>query len=396
IDPHVHARDLEEAYKEDFSSVSCAAVRGGVTSIVVMPNTRPRITTMGMLDAYRGASHKSIVPVFYWMGTTRANSEDLARALERGSVVGAKIYRTYGDDLRIDDDEVVERIFRIAAEADKPVAVHAARHETIVKNLASLGREPTFLDHHAIYSPETEYEDVSILLAIARRTKCAVYFCHCSCLESVELISRAKAEGMKVWAEVCLHHLVLIDRLLFGPMPGFFKVLPPLRPSLKRELVARLATGTIDTLATDHAPHTRSEKEQSYRDVPSGLPGLEWFGEMVYPLVVQGAVDIRQFSALTSENVAQIFRISAKGKLKPGYDADLVLIDDRGLWQVGEQWVRSETGILEIREEPICTKAGWSPYRGLPTTARVVLTMVRGIVCYDPDHIVSEARKGGR
>lgn len=335
IDPHTHMRDPGFCQKEDASSGSRAAVRGGVTCFLDMPNTNPATTTMAGLEekkkAYEGNSYADYA--FYFGGTKFDNHEEVEKAKEK--TVATKIFLNVSTgDLLVEEEKTLEHIFQ----ASKRVAVHA------------------------------EEEMVEKAIRLARNTRNPLYLCHISLASELEYIKEAKELGMEVYAEVTPHHLFLNrkDREATEEKEKLFRTKPELKSKEDNEaLWQALQYGLLDTVGTDHAPHLLAEKNEK---TTFGMPSIEHSLEMMWKGVQEGKLSLSRLQEVMSENPATIFGIQGKGKIAIGYDADFVIIDAQDQ--------------SEISEEEIVSKSGWSPYVKQKRGCKVLTTVLRGNIVY--------------
>lgn len=335
IDAHTHMRDPGFTYKEDATSGSKAAVRGGVTCFFDMPNTNPATTTVEALEekrkAYAGNSYADYA--FYFGGTRLDNHEEVAKA--KDETVATKIFLNVSTgDMLVEDDSILEKIFQ----ASKKVAVHA------------------------------EEGMVAKAISLAKKTKRPLYLCHISLASELEAIKEAKEMGLEVYGEVTPHHLFLNekDREKNEETKLFLRTKPELKTKADNEALWKaLQYGVLDTVGTDHAPHLLEEKEKK---LTFGMPSIEHSLEMMWRGVKEGKISLSRLQEVMCENPAKIFGLAKKGKLAVGYDADLVIVDD------------TEESV--IVQEEILSKAAWSPYVGRKRGAKVVTTILRGNIVY--------------
>ncbi len=371
IDPHVHFRQPGNENKEDFYTGSRAAAKGGVTTIFDMPNTNPPTTTIQALDQKRElAKRHCIVNYGFHFGVSLDNIQGIVKAPTRS----LKIYMCSSTgNTPTPDLKTLKAIFIAAKKSRKISLVHAEDDACLKKYYERYKAE---CDKH----PELEKPELHTLI---RKNECAaqavkaalklqaeignkLYFCHTSTKEEMALLRAAKRHSRKIFCEVTPHHLFL-DVRAYRKYGNFVKVNPPLRYAEDKEALWKgIADGTVDTIGTDHAPHLPEEKEQSYWKAPSGIPGLETMLPLLLDAVNAGKLSLRKLVALTSENPARIFGIKSKGKIKPGYDADLVIID------------------MDMKErlEQIESKSKWSPFHDLQLQGWPIVTIINGNIVY--------------
>jgi len=340
IDVHTHMRDPGLSYKEDFETGSKACAKGGVTTFIDMPNTVPNTTTKEILDAKESNSkNRSYVDYgFHFGGSKLDNSEEIKKVRDR--VASTKIFLNMSTgDMLVEEEKVLENLFK----ESKIISVHA------------------------------EEEMVDKAIDLARKFRKPLYLCHLSKKSEVEKLRAAKKEGLKIYGEVAPHHLFLDSSMANS--------LLIMKPELKSKedneaLWLGLEDGTIDTIGTDHAPHTLEEKNSK---TTYGIPGVENSLEMMLK-ELNKKIDMKTLQKVMSENPAKIFGIPGKGKIEIGYDADLVVVD------LNNKEI--------IKNEDVISKCGWTPYSGIVGGGKVLLTMVRGHLVYDGKNFIEKIGEG--
>jgi dihydroorotase (multifunctional complex type) len=356
IDPHVHLREPGGEHKEDFASGTHAALAGGFTTVLAMPNTRPPLTSRKTLkETLALATSKTVCDFGLFIGATADNSAEAAELEESMAIApGLKLYMgsSTGDLLVADLAGQLAHFERYPG----VIAVHAEDEEAVAYFAAQGQRRPPLCAALA----------VTRALALAEHFGHKLHICHVSTAQELSLIRDAKARGVPVTCEVTPHHLFLnvADEAHLGSL-GHMN--PPLRSS--EDVQALWASlGVIDCLATDHAPHTLEEKRSP--TPPAGVPGLE----TALPLFLTAiSSDVDQLSLcevarLMGEGPARIFGIARKGQVAPGYDADLTLVDTDVEWTIGER--------------ELLTKCGWSSFEGHTVKGRVERVFLRGQEVY--------------
>lgn len=340
MDVHTHMRDPGLSHKEDFETGSKACAKGGVTTFIDMPNTVPNTTTKEILDTKESNSkNRSYVDYgFHFGGSKLDNSEEIRKVRDR--VASTKIFLNMSTgDMLVEEEKVLENLFK----ESKIVSVHA------------------------------EDEMVDRAIDLARKFKKPLYLCHLSKNSEVEKLRATKKEGLKIYGEVAPHHLFLDSSMANS--------LLIMKPELKGKedneaLWLGLKDGTIDTIGTDHAPHTLEEKSSK---TTYGIPGVENSLELMLK-ELDKKIDMKTLQRVMSENPAKIFGIIGKGKIEIGYDADLVVVDLNN----------KET----IKNENVVSKCGWTPYSGIVGGGKVLLTMVRGHIVYDGENFIEKIGEG--
>ncbi|NJR50671.1 MAG: dihydroorotase [Leptolyngbyaceae cyanobacterium CSU_1_3] len=363
IDPQVHFREPGLEYKEDLSTASHACARGGITSFLEMPNTRPLTTTQAALDdKLKRAAEKSLVNYGFFIGATAENLPDL---LEANPTCGIKIFMgSMHGDLLIDEATALEPIF---ANGDRLIAVHAEDQARIRARRLQFSDRTDPDIHSQIQDNQAALNATTLALKLSKKYQRRLHILHLSTAEEATLLRQDKPAW--VTAEVTPQHL-LLNTSAYEKIGSWAQMNPPLRSPHDNEVLWQaLLEGVIDFIATDHAPHTLTEKAQTYPNTPSGMPGVETSLALMLTQAMQGRCTVAQVSHWMSTAVAQAYQIPYKGAIAPGYDADLVLVDLHHYHPV-------------LREE-LQTKCGWSPFEGWNLTGWAQVTIVGGQVVYD-------------
>ncbi|MEK7499245.1 MAG: dihydroorotase family protein [Patescibacteria group bacterium] len=369
IDPHVHGRTPGHTHKETWRCLNRAALSGGVTTVFDMPNTNPPLTTFQGINEKISSIGEHKIDSYFWFGATHGNSKEILRAKAHPRIIGVKVYmaRTTGN-LLVSQDQDIEAIFRVASSVDLVVGVHAEDEKLINCNDKLIFHAPTVADHCRLRDTETEVRAVTRALRIRRNTGAKLYLCHISTPEAVRLAAQEKEKGAPVYVEVCPHHIKLSAEKLTGGDGGFFKMNPPLRTFVQMDELRKMVCaeqGPVDCIGSDHAPHQWHEKLLAeYDDIPSGVPGVETLGSLLYHFVVIGQMSRKRFTDLTSANAARIFGLSKKGKLEVGADADVILCKPNG-----------RTELQHTRMHSLC---GWTPYHGMRIEGEIQIVIKNG------------------
>jgi len=372
IDPQVHFREPGLEHKEDLFTASCACAKGGVTSFLEMPNTRPLTTTQAALDdKLKRASEKCLVNYGFFIGATPANLPDLREAQP---TCGIKIFMgSMRGDLLVDSEEVIEPIF---AEGSRLIAVHAEDQERIRERREKFAGINDPAIHSQIQDNQAALNATQLALKLSKKYQRRLHILHLSTGEEAELLRRDKPSW--VTAEVTPQHL-LLNTSAYEKIGTLAQMNPPLRsPQDNATLWQALLDGVIDFIATDHAPHTLDEKAQTYPNSPSGMPGVETSLALMLTQAIQGRCTLAQVSNWMSTAAAKAYRIPNKGAIAPGYDADLVLVDLENY--------------RPVRREELLTKCGWSPFEGWNLTGWSVMTIVGGKVAYERGKLHTDVR----
>jgi dihydroorotase len=357
IDDQVHFREPGLTHKEDLQHASRACAKGGVTTFLEMPNTVPNATTQQLLNEKLDlASRKSLVNYGFYIGATPQNLEELRNARR---TPGIKIFiGSSTGDLLVDDQESLERIF---AETTLPIAAHCEDETTVRANQQRFAGARDVSVHSRIRDHQAALAATRRAVDLARRHHHRFHVLHVSTGAEIELFAE---HGGLLTAEVCPHHLWFnVDDY---PRLGS---LIQMNPSVKtrednRQLWQALLDGRIQVIATDHAPHTLQEKQQPYPQSPSGLPAVENSLALMLDQVNRGRCSLSHVVHWMSDAPARVWDVVGKGRIQPGYDADLVLVDMQ----------RTAT----IRHETQQTKCGWSPWHGETLQGWPVRTWVMG------------------
>jgi dihydroorotase len=372
IDPQVHFREPGLEHKEDLYTASRACARGGVTSFLEMPNTRPLTTTQATLDdKLARAASKCLVNYGFFIGATPENLPDLRTA---HPTCGIKIFMgsSHGA-LLVPTETELEPIF---AEGDRLIAVHAEDQARILARRELFKDSTDITRHSQIQDEETALRATQLALKLSKKYQRRLHILHLSTGIEAELLRQDKPAW--VTAEVTPQHLLMStdDYARIGTLA---QMNPPLRsPENLPILWQALLDGVIDFIATDHAPHTLAEKAQPYPQTPSGMPGVETALPVMLTQAQGGKCSIAQVVRWMSTAVAQAYQIPNKGLIAVGYDADLVLVDLDNYRPV-------------LREE-LQTKCGWSPFEGWQLTGWPQVTIVGGQVVYNRGQFSEQAR----
>ncbi|MEQ8466643.1 dihydroorotase [Coleofasciculus sp. E1-EBD-02] len=372
IDPQVHFREPGLEHKEDLFTASCACAKGGVTSFLEMPNTRPLTTTQAALDdKLKRASEKCLVNYGFFIGATPANLPDLREAQP---TCGIKIFMgSMRGGLLVDSEEALDPIF---AEGTRLIAVHAEDQGRIRERREKFAGINDPAIHSQIQDNQAALNATQLALKLSKKYQRRLHILHLSTGEEAELLRQDKPGW--VTAEVTPQHL-LLNTSAYEKIGTLAQMNPPLRsPQDNATLWQALLDGVIDFIATDHAPHTLDEKAQTYPNSPSGMPGVETSLALMLTQAIQGRCTLAQVSNWMSTAVAKAYRIPNKGAIAPGYDADLVLVDLENY--------------RPVRREELLTKCGWSPFEGWNLTGWSVMTIVGGKVAYERGKLHTEVR----
>jgi dihydroorotase len=361
IDPHVHFRTPGLEYKEDWRCGAKAAIRGGCTTVFDMPNTLPPTFTKTLLQEKKSLIDSQLsevdIPLRYelFFGADKKHLHEISGVRE--DAIGIKVFMGCSTgNLVMDDDESLHAVFSLAAKENMLVAVHAEDEQLLRTKKAAYQGEMQYHVHSALRDIEVATCAVEKAINLSRQYGTRLYILHVSSAEEIALIAAAKREGLSVYAETTPHHLFL-DTSCYAALNGKAVVNPPLRDVAHRgALFAAIRAGIIDTIGSDHAPHTLEEKNKIYGECPSGMPGIEFMLPLLLNAVHQGELDLSQVVSLTSSRAQEIFKLSAHD--------DVVLVDLAHTAKV----------------ENTASKCGWSSYMGMTLTGWPMYTVMKGRV----------------
>lgn len=373
IDDQVHFREPGLTHKEDLAHATRACAKGGVTTFLEMPNTRPATVTQALLDEKLAlASQRSLVNYGFYFGATPHNLEELKRARR---TPGIKIFiGSSTGDLLVDDQEALERIF---AETALPITAHCEDEATVRANAEKYAAGHDVANHSRIRDHRAALIATRRAIDLAFRHRHRFHILHVSTGDEADLLADHQR---LITAEVCPHHL-FFNTDDYARLGTLVQMNPSLKtPEDNRRLWSALLDGRIQVIATDHAPHTWEEKQREYPASPSGLPAVENSLALMLDCVNRGRCTLEQVVQWMCEAPARVWDIVDKGRIAVGYDADLVLAD------------MQRTAV--IRNEEQQTKCRWSPWHGVALTGWPVRTWVLGREVYR-DGRFDETRPGG-
>jgi dihydroorotase len=349
VDMHVHLREPGREDKETVASGSRAAVRGGITSVVAMPNTDPPPDTAQRVKALNSIIARSAHCAVHICGCMTEGRRGLD-VVNVSALKDAGVVAISDDGNSVDADDVMLRSCAAARAAGVPVIAHAEDKRLSAKGVVNAGFISTTMGLRGI-SKESEYARVERDIRLAAESGAWIHIAHVSCAESVEIIAKAKQQGIRVSAETAPHYLALTEEAVKGFDPNY-KMNPPLRGASDRDALKQgLRDGTIDVIATDHAPHTENEKEIEFERAEFGVIGLETaLSVCVQELVVPGVLTWLELARVMAYNPARIVSIPA-GTLAPGSVADIAIVSP------GTHWVvRKETMVSKSKNSPFLNK----------------------------------------
>ncbi|MCZ8196333.1 MAG: dihydroorotase [Flavobacterium sp.] len=371
IDDQVHFREPGLTHKAEIATESRAAVAGGITSFIEQPNTVPNAVTQELLEEkYQIAAEKSYANYSFMMGATNDNLEEVLKTNPK-NVAGIKIFLgSSTGNMLVDNEAVLEKIF---SSTPLLIAVHCEDETTIKNNLEfykkQYGEDIPVDVHHLIRSEEACYLSSSNAIALAKKTGARLHVFHLSTAKEMELFTnKIPLEEKKITAEVCIHHLWFTNED-YATRGNLIKWNPAVKTENDRNaLWEALLDDRIDVIATDHAPHTIEEKQQSYLKAPSGGPLVQHAIVAMFENYHKGKISIEKIVEKMAHNPAKIFKIEKRGFIKVGYYADLVIVNANSPWNV--------------KKENILAKCGWSPFEGINFKSRITHTFINGHLVY--------------
>ena len=384
IDDQVHFREPGLTHKGEIYTESKAAVAGGVTSFMEQPNTIPAATTIELLEQkYSRAKEVSLANYSFFMGTTNSNLEEILK-LDARNVCGVKIFLgSSTGEMLVDNEAALDLIF---SKVKMLIAIHAEDDEVIRKNIEhykeKFGENIPVEFHSLIRSREACYNSSAKAIARAKKFGTRLHIFHVSTAEEIALFDNSvPLKEKKITAEVCIHHLWFSDAD-YKTKGTLIKWNPALKTAADRDALWKaLLDNKLDVIATDHAPHTLNEKNQSYAKAASGGPLVQHSLVAMLEKSQEEKISIERVVEKMSHAVADLFRIEKRGYIREGYWADLVLVNLNSPWTVSK--------------ENIYAKCGWSPFEGTTFCSQVEKTFVNGNLVFDKG-IFNEAQKGTR
>lgn len=360
IDTQVHFREPGLEHKEDLETGSRAAVLGGVTAVFEMPNTNPPTTNPDTLaDKVRRARHRMFCDFAFYVGATRENVDDIPELERLEGSAGIKVFvGSSTGTLLVDDDPTLERIF---AKLRRRAAFHS-EDEARLRERAGIRRPGDPSSHPEWRDEIAALTSTQRLVRLAEKHGRRIHILHVSTAEEMAFLAEHKE-----WAsvEVTPHHLTLVAPECYQRLGTYAQMNPPVREDRHRQaLWAGLSAGIVDVLGSDHAPHTREEKDHAYPQSHSGMTGVQTLLPIMLDHVNAGRLSLERLVDLTSHGPQRLFGIRNKGRIAVGYDGDLTVVDLK----------RQQT----IDNSMIASRCGWTPYHGVTVTGWPVGTFVRG------------------
>lgn len=371
IDDQVHFRDPGLTHKGDLETESRAAVAGGVTSFMEMPNTIPNVLTQEILaDKFASAKGRSWANYSFYMGTSNSNADEVLKT-DPKTVCGIKIFLGASTgNMLVDNLPTLEKIF---AESKMLIAVHCEDEPTIQRNLqaakSKFGDVIPIAEHPTIRSEEACFLSSSFAVKLAQKHQTRLHILHLSTAKEMQLFSNDKMlEDKKITAEVCMHHLWFSD-VDYAEKGSYIKWNPAIKKASDRDaLLEALLADKLDVVATDHAPHTLPEKENVYTKAASGGPMVQHSLPLLLEMMHQGKLSLEKVVDKMCHAPARLFQIKERGFVREGFFADLAIVDLNNPWTVNK--------------ENIYYKCGWSPLEGQTLNSKIFATFVNGTLVY--------------
>jgi len=371
IDDQVHFREPGLTHKADIFSESMAAVAGGITTFMEMPNTVPNTLTQELLqDKYKIASDVSLANYSFFMGASNDNLEEVLKT-DPKNVCGIKVFMgSSTGNMLVDNAKVLENLFK---EAPMLIATHCEDEQTIRRNMAiykeKYGDQITIDMHPLIRSAEACYISSSMAVELAKKHNTRLHILHISTAREVALFdSKTALKDKRITSEACVHHLWFDDRD-YAEKGNWIKWNPAVKTEQDKDAILKgVLDGHIDIIATDHAPHTIEEKEQPYLQAPSGGPLVQHALPALLEMYHQKKITLEQIAEKTAHNVATCFNIDRRGFIREGYWADLVLVN--------------LNDPFKVTRANLWYKCGWSPFEGQVFQSDITHTFVSGNLAY--------------
>jgi len=385
IDDQVHFREPGLTHKATIATEAKAAVAGGVTSFMEMPNTIPNALTQELLeDKYRIASQTSLANYSFYMGTANDNAEEVLKTNEKkNDICGIKIFMgSSTGNMLVDNPNTLDRVFR---ESELLIATHCEDESIIKKNLEQLkstGRTLVLADHPVIRDEEACYESSLYAIQIAKKYGTRLHILHISTEKELQLFTNMlPLKDKRITAEVCVHHLHFTSND-YAALGNRIKCNPAIKaPHNKEALWKALLDDRLDVIATDHAPHTWEEKDVPYEKAHAGLPLVQHSLLLMLHYYKQGKISLEKIAEKMSHAVADCFQVKERGYIREGYHADLVIVD------MNKEY--------KVTKENILYKCGWSPLEGVAFPATITHTFVNGHLVYG-NGVWNESQMGQR
>ena len=371
IDDQVHFREPGLTHKATIYTESRAAVAGGVTSFMEMPNTVPNVLTQELLaDKYAIAAQDSLANYSFFMGASNDNLEEVLKT-NPADVCGVKIFMgSSTGNMLVDEEKTLEGLF---SKVNMLIATHCEDEGTVRKNMevarAKFGENVPVEQHPVIRSEEACYLSSSLAVKLAKKHGTQLHVLHISTAKELELFDNTiPLDQKKITAEACIHHMWFKDAD-YAEKGSLIKWNPAVKTAADQKAILEgVLSNKIDVIATDHAPHTWEEKQNTYFKAPSGGPLVQHSLVAMLDMYHDGKIDLHRIAEKMSHNPAVLFKVKERGYIREGYHADMVLVDLNNPW--------------EVQKDNILAKCGWSPFEGHQFRSQVMHTFVNGRLVY--------------
>lgn len=382
IDDQVHFREPGLTHKATIYTEAKAAVAGGTTSFMEMPNTVPNALTQELLaDKYNIGAETSLANYSFYMGTSNDNYDEVMRT-DIQNVCGLKIFMgSSTGNMLVDDEHVLSRVF---ANFPALIATHCEDEATVKARLEKYktmyGDNPPYDIHAIIRNEEACYKSSSMAVELAKKHKTRLHILHISSSDEIPLFAKGPIADKHITSEVCVHHL-WFDAEDYVQLGNQIKCNPAIKHGHKEKLFQALLDDHFDVIATDHAPHTWDEKQQAYWQAPSGLPLVQHSLNVMLEFYKQGKISLEKIVQKMSHAVADCFQIDRRGYIREGYWADLTLVD------------LNQTTLVD--KNSLYSRCAWSPFEGTEFQSKVTHTIVSGNIVFANGKF-DESKKGHR
>ena len=375
IDSQVHFREPGMEHKEDLETGATAAVCGGITSVFEMPNTNPTTTTEAALaDKLARAKGRMACDHAFFVGASPGNVDQIADLEDLPGSAGVKVFMgSSTGTLLVEKEELLEEVLR---RGHRRASFHSEDEDILRAQYAKVAEGTHVREHHLVRCIEAAVTSTKRLLRLAEKTRRLVHVLHISTAEELPLLAANRS-----WAtcEVTPNHLSLAAPECYDRLGSKAQMNPPVRDARHRDaLWAAVQNGLIDVMGSDHAPHTLEEKAKAFPGAPSGMPGVQTTVPLMLNAVNKGQLTLTRLVDLMCSGPQRIFDIQNKGRIAPGYDADLTIVDLKRSETIETAWLKS--------------RAGWSPYEGETVTGWPVMTYVRGILAAEEGELANPAQ----
>lgn len=374
MDTQVHFREPGNTHKEDLESGSRAAVLGGVTSVFEMPNTNPPTTTAAAIaDKLARAKGRMHCDHAFYVGASPENVSELAKLERLPGTAGVKAFLGSSTGTLLLDHE--KDILAALKSGRRRMAVHS-EDEARLRERKPLAKRDHVETHPVWRDVETATISTERVIRLAKEAKRKLHVLHVTTAEELPLLAAARD---LVTCEVTPQHLTLMAPECYERLGTYAQMNPPIRDAKHREALWKaVRDGLFDVVGSDHAPHTREEKDKTYPDTPSGMPGVQTLVTTLLDHVNAGRMTLERFVDLTSSGAARIFGIAGKGKIAEGYDADFTIVDLKARRKIENRWIAS--------------RCGWTPFDGMETTGWPLATIIRGTVVMRDGALIAPGR----